>query len=625
MKLRHFGLTLSLCCGFIPFALAQEKKADAPKAGDAKAAPADAQKAGGGPEGVKPAVTDADKLAFEQSKIVAEMNELEKRMFRLGEALSKLEPENSSRLRMALKYAREELILLKLRTSQEFLEKKSYVEASAELAQSVAKLQRLEELLLAKDLDFQMKLERLRKLNEVLKQLDNAIAEEKRQLKNTKPQATDEDRLAELKKRQASLGDLIAEQKKHVDDGKKLTEGPSEKAAAGAEAAKQLGNRQESTRQRTQGLAATQPKEAGNIGKAAEEMGGAVSELNQAAAKKAAPKQQAALDELQKELDKANEEAKQLAKRREDTKFDQIKRDEGRNRKLTEEIASNVRQLGQNGASAMEELQRAAGSQGKAESSLGQKQAQSASESQQSALQSLQQAREQLAQEREKLLEELQPEIHARVMAAVAEMIEKELAIRAATELAGPKAAAGVPAAQALLVNLSKDQAGVIGIAETTITLCEDTDFSIAMPDALRVVKEQMTVVKERLAAKDGSAGVVEVEKRIIDDLRDLLAALKQMPSNRQSKTPPSKIQDPREREKELNRLISELRMVRLMQMRVNGETVKTDRNRPTDTLPDPVRESIGRLEKMQIKVRDTTGRISRLRERGLDDSDSRP
>ena len=121
----------------------------------------------------------------------------------LGEALSKLEPENSSRLRMALKYAREELILLKLRTSQEFLEKKSYVEASAELAQSVAKLQRLEELLLAKDLDFQMKLERLRKLNEVLKQLDNAIAEEKRQIKNTKPQATDEDRLAELKKRQA--------------------------------------------------------------------------------------------------------------------------------------------------------------------------------------------------------------------------------------------------------------------------------------------------------------------------------------------------------------------------------------------------------------------------------------
>ncbi len=39
------------------------------------------------------------------------MTELEERMFRLSEALRSLEPENASRLRLALKFSREELIL----------------------------------------------------------------------------------------------------------------------------------------------------------------------------------------------------------------------------------------------------------------------------------------------------------------------------------------------------------------------------------------------------------------------------------------------------------------------------------------------------------------------------------
>ena len=49
------------------------------------------------------------------------MNELEERMFRLSEALCGLEPENASRLRLALKFSREEQILDQMRETHKLL------------------------------------------------------------------------------------------------------------------------------------------------------------------------------------------------------------------------------------------------------------------------------------------------------------------------------------------------------------------------------------------------------------------------------------------------------------------------------------------------------------------------
>ena len=57
------------------------------------------------------AVSDRDTIGFTQENVAAQMTELEERMFRLSEALRGLEPENASRLRLALKFSREELIL----------------------------------------------------------------------------------------------------------------------------------------------------------------------------------------------------------------------------------------------------------------------------------------------------------------------------------------------------------------------------------------------------------------------------------------------------------------------------------------------------------------------------------
>ena len=75
------------------------------------------------PDKAKPApkTTDRDTIGFTQENVTAQMNELEERMFRLSEALLGLEPENASRLRLALKFSREEQILEQMRETHKLL------------------------------------------------------------------------------------------------------------------------------------------------------------------------------------------------------------------------------------------------------------------------------------------------------------------------------------------------------------------------------------------------------------------------------------------------------------------------------------------------------------------------
>ena len=105
--------------------------------------------------------------------------------------LKKLEPENSSRLMLGLKYAREELILHQMQDTQAALAKLSLKNAADEQKQLLAKLERLQQLLLSTDLDFEMKLERLRQIRETLRKLDTVIKEESREEKLSKKAAAE--------------------------------------------------------------------------------------------------------------------------------------------------------------------------------------------------------------------------------------------------------------------------------------------------------------------------------------------------------------------------------------------------------------------------------------------------
>lgn len=562
-------------------------------------------------------VTPGDVLSFRQAKVAAEMTELEERMYRLSEALKALEPENSSRLMLGLKFAREELILHQMKETQKLLDKLTLADAASEEKQLLSKLQRLHDLLLATDLDFQMQLERLRQLREALRRLDKAIKEEDREQKSSASTAEKQKELDGLRKKHATLEELIQRQTEHVDRGGKLADAVKDGAEPGDDAQKslqELAKEQAQTRAGAKSLAeaaAQAGKESANLQTAESQMGEAGQSLDKREPAAALPHQKEALAALEKERDETAEAIRRAEAELAEANFAAMKRDQAQNRELNEGITQIVRDLGESGAGALGELLRADGSMSSAEGRLGSQQAEPASADQEQALESLKYAKEQLEAEAEKLLNQLRAEVKRRVMEGLALMLEKQIAVREATELVGPKAANGSRQAINAIVGLGKSEGRIMEIANELITLVEETEFGIALPAALIMVRDEMADVQASLAEGDGSEPVVNDERQIESDLQDLMEAMKQLPSS--SGTGKAQ-RGQADRRRELNRLIAELKMIRLLQLRTNRQTVDVDGTRTGDDISAALREAIEKVADQQDYVRAATERLAEER-----------
>src|SRR5437667_7632667 len=78
----------------------------------------------------KQPVGQGDQLQFQQQNIQAQMRELEERMFHLAELTRQLEPDDSARLLMAVRRAREQLIVEQMKEVLELIGKKDLSKAS---------------------------------------------------------------------------------------------------------------------------------------------------------------------------------------------------------------------------------------------------------------------------------------------------------------------------------------------------------------------------------------------------------------------------------------------------------------------------------------------------------------
>ena len=68
---------------------------------------------------------------------------------------------------------------------------------------------------------------------------------------------------------------------------------------------------------------------------------------------------------------------------------------------------------------------------------------------------------------------------------------------------------------------------------------------------------------------------------------------------------------DLRKRERELDRLVAELTMVRMIQSRLNDDTVGVDKTRPAASTPPPaLRREVETLEATQDEIRDSLAKI---------------
>jgi hypothetical protein len=433
----------------------------------------------------KPAakISDGEQIEFLQKNVQAQMQELQERMYRLAETTKATEPGDSAKLILALRRSREELILEEMKEVLDHLNQKSLTMASKETQEVIIKLEKLKELLLSTDLDLQMALERIKKLQGAIAKLDGAIKDEKRQ--------------------SAKTGQMAQ--------------------------------------------ATTQPT-------------------------------------------KANEAAK---------------KDQEQNHQVTDAVHQTVKELGDPVTNASPALSDATAAMSQAEGKLGGGKPGDAQGKQNEATAALQQAREQLEAERQKMLAEIESQVKKQVMENLALMLEKQRAIREANEALTPRLEQKNREAILRLKALAASETHIANLAETTAQLIEDTEFSFALPPNLRNIQRRAIYVTSDLNIGKGDQPVILAEKKIERDIADLIETFKQStnPTPGQSRCKGCK--------GDKNKLLAELKAIRLLQTRVNEETKELDDHRAAlKQLPKELQDQIGETRDHQATVRDTLDKL---------------
>lgn len=566
------------------------------------------------------AVSDRDTIGFTQQNVASQMTELEERMFRLSEALRSLEPENASRLSLALKFSREELILHQMQETHKLLKEAQLSKAETEVRQLLAKLEHLRSLLLAEDLDFQMKLARLRQMKETLGQLERIIKEEKRELAWSRSAVDQQADLEKLKNKKTDLEAIVRDQKKVVND----TKAAAAAAKAASNDSREATRAQETAIQKKAGNLAAHPSFATlkppYLKQADPHLGDAISLLEAANLDGASAAEGKALELFQMELDRLTARIASIEKETAPPEFQRFEKDQLKNRNASDSLSDASARLGDAGVSLQKDLIRASASMQSAEGDLARTAAKPASDDQLEALKHLSKSRDDLARAVESLLVELRTELQTRIIGELTEMQEMQKDIRESTEAQAPRVAQKSRTALLLLAGLSQREGELAGRSEHLAALTEETEFGIALPTALHVLGKEMTRIQEWLKDGDASPHTVTLEKRVEQDLLSLLEALRRLPPT----TPPAPgtplPTDPRARERELNRLIAELKMIRLLQTRLDDDTIEVDGSRPTRPgLTPELRRQIEALTASQEVIRNSLAKIASRAEVGND------
>lgn len=291
---------------------------------------------------------------------------------------------------------------------------------------------------------------------------------------------------------------------------------------------------------------------------------------------------------------------------------------ESRNEEATEALEGQVGEIDPNNeqlGAAQEALESAAGSMSEAAGELGQPggSPSGASQSQGEARESLREARENLEAARDALQEEVERAVREVVVENLQAMLDQQVAIRELLESISDKADAGDARAIVAVRGLAAEEEKIVILAEETIELAEQTEFSVALPPALSAVRDRMLYLVDDYTAGLGGPSVVEATVQVEDDLRSLIEAMEQSNANQ----PPPQDQPPQsgeqQQQREMNQILAELRMLKLLQVANNDNTVRLEESRVRGNLPDSEvrRRELG-LRDRQEQIRDTTRELGR-------------
>ena len=297
-----------------------------------------------------------------------------------------------------------------------------------------------------------------------------------------------------------------------------------------------------------------------------------------------------------------------------------LQAEELRNQDSAEDLQHQIEKI--NGASkASESVGDAAASMGKASACLGAGDGSEAYRSQEIAVEQLQSANEKLEELKQQLQQQAENPSRTRVLELLKEMIKRQSEVKEATEAMLAPVALELTEAASEFQRLVIVEKAIIEAADECVELCEVTQFSLVLPDAMQDLRERMESVFDRLEASSADGSLVADEQTIIDDLNELLEAMEQggkpgSPSNEKCKG-----KGPAGNR---NKLIAEVRMLYWMQKIVKRKTRKIHEQRTDGTLAEQaLKKHTLEMHRQQEKIRSITRRLRELTNPGYVNGDA--
>jgi hypothetical protein len=126
--------------------------------------------------------------------------------------------------------------------------------------------------------------------------------------------------------------------------------------------------------------------------------------------------------------------------------------------------------------------------------------------------------------------------------------------------------------------NLAFDERKIVMEADRALTLLREEGSSIAFPEAVEQMREDMEQVAERLADVKVDRITQGIEEDIIRALEEMIEALQKAQQEQENRQPPPPGQPGQPQDQPLVDQIAELKMIRTLQVRVNTRTQRYSR-----------------------------------------------
>jgi hypothetical protein len=467
---------------------------------------------------------DAAALAAREQAIVEQFNELEKTFLRLADLLSASDPRRSALLRSVFEQAREQEVGDRLDLIVQLLEKGQLLKAGAGQATALEKLRELLDLLESGDSGRQLANTK-QEVKQFLARLSKAIARQ-RDIEGSTEAGADAEKLAQ---RQEALAEETETLAREIDGFAKRMDARDQggKPASDSPSQEQGGESQPSAGESD-----------GDGGKKESEDGG------------------------KKESDDGGKKKSDDARKNESDDAGKKESDDG------DDEASRARRTKRRLEAAKDRMR-------KAREQLDDAKRRDARAEQEKAIEELETARaeleEILRQMREEEVERLLVQLEARLRA----MLRSEKAVFAGVEKLAAEPMPLTREGQLEAARLSREQAGIGNEASKALVLIRDDGSAVAIPEALEQMRDDSAQATARLARGDVGGTTRGILQDMIANLEEMLGALEKAQREQQARQQQGQSggrpADPGEQP--LVDKLSELKMIRALQMRVNTRT----------------------------------------------------